>query len=73
MRKPERMDLLVIGLLLLVSSIFSYFKGYIDTGIGLIMVISGSYLVASGIFEEPQKKQPVKDKGLPNKKYNHNR
>lgn len=68
MRKFGRLDLLFIGLLLIVSSIFSYFKGYIDVGIGYIMIIPGAYLFGAGIFEKPKEKPPIKGNGLPNKK-----
>lgn len=67
MRKPGRIDLLFIGLLLIVSSIFSYFKGYIDVGIGYIMIIPGAYLTASGILEKSVKKK-VKNERLPYQK-----
>lgn len=54
--KFGRLDLLLIGLLLVISSIFSYYKGYIDTGLGLIMIIPGAYLVGCGIFDKPKEK-----------------
>ena len=66
MRKPKRIDLLLIGLLLVISAIFSYFKGYIELGIELIMVISGGYLIASGFFDKAKEKPPVKAKSLSN-------
>lgn len=66
MRKPGRIDLLLIGLILVISAIFSCFKGYIELGIELIMVISGGYLIASAFFDKPKEKPPVKAKCISN-------
>ncbi|WP_066195183.1 hypothetical protein [Gracilibacillus timonensis] len=63
MAKLGRIDLLLIGLLLIVSSIFSYFQGYIEIGLGFIIIIPGAYLVGCGIFDKPKEK-PIKGKGL---------
>lgn len=64
MQKPGRVDLFLIGLLLVIAAIISYFKGYIELGIELIMVISGGYLIASGFFVKSKGAPPAKAKGL---------
>lgn len=45
-----RKDFVFIGLVLVISAIYSYFKGYIENGIGLIMTATGSYIAATGFF-----------------------
>jgi len=61
-------DFIFIGILLVCSGIFSYFKGYIDTGIAFIMTTTGGYILATGLFFAYEKDaESVRKKGLPNK------
>lgn len=63
-----RKDFVFIGALLVCSGIFSYFKGYIDTGIAFIMTTSGGYIGGTGLFFKYENDpEPVRKKGLPNK------
>lgn len=63
-----RKDFIFIGFVLIISAIFSYAKGYIESGIGLIMTIAGAYIGATGfLFNYEKVEYKSKRKGLLNK------